>query len=147
MDIRIKEKFVNLWGKYFDHAEIPICFYFTNEEGHAELVKRDSVPRRVVGALSDVRKGHSLYLTGDSIGCPGGRRYLEFAEGIRPNFEYFLSCGIPGKLEGERYKKSPALIKEAMKYSPAFKAPGRFIVFKWKRASSLQSRGPVCRRG
>jgi len=29
-----------------------------------------------------------------------------------PHFEYFLSCGIPGKLEGERYKKSPELVKE-----------------------------------
>jgi hypothetical protein len=33
-------------------------------------------------------------------------------------------------LKGERYKKSPELVKEAMKYSPAFKAPARFIVFK-----------------
>jgi hypothetical protein len=47
-----------------------------------------------------------------------------------PNFEYFLSCGIPGKLEGERYKKNPALVREAMKYSPVFKAPRSFIVFK-----------------
>lgn len=28
-----------------------------------------------------------------------------------PNFEYFLSCGIPGKLEGERYKKTPELVR------------------------------------
>jgi hypothetical protein len=47
-----------------------------------------------------------------------------------PNFEYFLSCGIPGKLEGERYKKSPELVKEAMKKAPQFDAPGKFIVFK-----------------
>jgi len=130
MDMHIKEKFMELWGKYFCHAETPICFYYTNEEGHAELAKRDSVPRCVVGALSGVRKGRSLCLTVDSIGCLGGKRYLGFAEGIMPNFEYFLSCGIPGKLEGERYKKSPALVREAMKYSTVFKAPGRFIVFK-----------------
>lgn len=41
-----------------------------------------------------------------------------------------LSCGIPGKVRGERYKKSPELVKQAMKYSPAFEAPARFIVFK-----------------
>lgn len=47
-----------------------------------------------------------------------------------PNFEYFLSCGIPGKLEGERYKKSPELVNEIMKSWPEFKAPAKYIVFK-----------------
>jgi hypothetical protein len=47
-----------------------------------------------------------------------------------PNFEYFLSCGIPGEVEGERYKKSPEMVEEVMKNLPQFKAPGRYIVFK-----------------
>ena len=130
MDIKNKEKFASLWKEYFDEAELPIMFYYTDEEGHAELVKADSIPRCVIGALSKVRKGSSLCFNADSIGCLGGRRYLGFAERIMPNFEYFLSCGIPGKLEGERYKKTPALVREEMEYSPAFKAPTRFIVFK-----------------
>ena len=33
-------------------------------------------------------------------------------------------------MEGERYKKSPELVKESMQHSPVFKAPGRYIVFK-----------------
>jgi len=47
-----------------------------------------------------------------------------------PNFEYFLSCGIPGKLEGERYKKTPGLVKEIMRQVPKFEAPGSLLVFK-----------------
>jgi hypothetical protein len=47
-----------------------------------------------------------------------------------PSFEYFLSCGIPGELEGERYKKTPELVKEIMKKVPTFDAPGKYIVFK-----------------
>jgi hypothetical protein len=47
-----------------------------------------------------------------------------------PNFEYFLSCGIPEKHEGERYKKTPEMVKEAMAQMPQFKVPARFIVFK-----------------
>jgi len=47
-----------------------------------------------------------------------------------PNFEYFLSCGIPGKLEGERYKKSPELVREVVASSPRFTAPAKSIVFK-----------------
>ena len=51
-----------------------------------------------------------------------------------PNFEYFLSCGIPGKLEGERYKKTPELVKELFNEAPAFSAPGKYVVFKrWDR--------------
>jgi hypothetical protein len=54
-----------------------------------------------------------------------------------PNFEHFLSCGIPGVLEGERYKKSPDLVKEFEKRSPTFTAPARYIVF--KRWDKLQA--------
>lgn len=130
MNKHIIEKFILLWKKYFDGAELPLIFYYTNEEGHARLVEPDSVPGCVIGILSEVRKGRSLCFNVDSVGCPGGKRYLGFTEGIMPDLEYFLSYGIPGKLTGERYCKSPELVKEIMKRSPAFKAPGRFIIFK-----------------
>jgi len=130
MNKHIIEKFILLWKKYFDGAELPLIFYYTNEEGHARLVEPDSVPGCVIGILSEVRKGRSLCFNVDSVGCPGGKRYLGFTEGIMPDFEYFLSYGIPGKLTGERYCKSPELVKEIMKRSPTFKAPGRFIIFK-----------------
>ena len=130
MDVRIKKKFIELWKMYFNNAELPITFYYTSEEGHAELVKPGSVSRCVIGALSNVREGKSLCFDIDSVGCFVGKRYLGFAEKIRPNFEYFLSCGIPGELEGERYKKSPELVREFMKNLPVFKAPARYVVFK-----------------
>ncbi len=130
MDIKIREKFTSLWSKYFDGAELPITFYYTDEEGHAGLVKPDPGPRCVIGAVASARRGKPFCFDAESIGCFGGRRYLGFAGKIMPNFEYFLSCGIPGKLRGERYKKSPELVKEAMRYAPKFKAPARFIVFK-----------------
>ncbi|UCB53492.1 MAG: DUF169 domain-containing protein [Candidatus Zixiibacteriota bacterium] len=130
MDMRIKDKFTQPWGKYFDGAELPITFYYTNQEDRAELAGPPSEHRCLVCDLARVRKGQSLCFTADTIGCPGGKRYLGFTQDIMPNFEYFLSCGIPGKLEGERYKKSPELVKEAMKKLPQFTAPGKFIVFK-----------------
>ncbi|HEY9247277.1 MAG TPA: DUF169 domain-containing protein, partial [Candidatus Methanoperedens sp.] len=128
--MQFKDKFITLWKKYFDDAELPITFYYTDEEGHAELVKPGSVSRCVIGAISNVRKGRSFCFNVDSVGCFGGKRYLGFSPQIRPNFEYFLSCGIPGELEGERYKKSPEIVKELIKKQPSFKAPAQFIVFK-----------------
>lgn len=134
MDINTRDKFVHLWNEYFDDAELPITFYYTNEEGYTNVVEPGSTSRCMIGALTGVRKGNSLCFDADSIGCPGGKRYLGFAEGIMSGFEYFLSYGIPGRLEGERYCKTPELVKEIMKNAPTFKAPGRFIVFKrWDR--------------
>jgi hypothetical protein len=129
MDMEIKSKFITLWKKYFNNAEFPIIFYYS-DKAQADLAKPGSVARCVIGALVEVRKGRSLSFNADSIGCFGGRRYLGFAESISPYFEHFLSCGIPGKIEGERYKKSPELVKEIMKNWPGFKAPAPFVVFK-----------------
>jgi uncharacterized protein (DUF169 family) len=140
MDLQLKDKFATLWKKYFNNAELPITFYYTDEEGHAELVKPGSVSRCIIGALSSVREGKSSCFNIESVGCFGGKRYLGFAEKIRPNFEYFLSCGIPGELEGERYKKSPELVKEWIKKAPVFKAPARYAVFKrWDKLEESDS--------
>ncbi|MFC2018071.1 DUF169 domain-containing protein [Chloroflexota bacterium] len=130
MNLDIKDKFQLLWERYFNHAELPITFYYTKEEGHAELVGPNMMTRCAIGALSHVRKGRPLCFNVDSVGCPGGKRYLGFTKGLIPDFEYFLSFGIPGKMEGERYKKTPEIVKESMKYWPEFEAPAPFIVFK-----------------
>ena len=131
MDTAFKEKFLALWKKYFNDASLPITFYYTDEAGHADAVKPGSVPRCIMGALVKVQQGQSLAFDVDAVGCPGGKRYLGFAENLMPDFEYFLSCGIPGKMEGERYKKSPEMVKEYLKkHAPVMKAPGKFIVFK-----------------
>jgi len=130
MDLAIKEKFMKLWKKYFNNAELPLVFYYSHTGEEAEQVKPGSLSRCLVGALEEVRNGRSLSFNSDSIRCPGGKRYTGFAEKIRPDFEYFLSYGIPNKVEGERYKKSPELVREIVKNWPAFKAPKAFIVFK-----------------
>ena len=126
----LQEQFSERWQRYLDGSELPICFYYTDQEGRADMAKPPSGHQCFIGVLAKVRKGQSLCFDVNAIGCFGGKRYLGFSEKIMPRFEYFLSCGIPGKLEGERYKKSPELVKEVMKKMPPFKAPGRFIVFK-----------------
>jgi uncharacterized protein (DUF169 family) len=131
MDLAFKDKFIELWRKHFGAAELPISFYYTDESGRGEAVKPPGMEHQcIIGVLSNVRNGKSLCFEADSIGCGGGKRYLGFTQRMRPNFEYFLSCGIPGEMEGERYKKSPELVREVMKGLPKFKAPARFIVFK-----------------
>jgi hypothetical protein len=72
----------------------------------------------------------SLHFDVNSITCAGGKRYSGFTRTLRDNFEYFLSCGIPNELEGERYKKSPEIVEEIMKGQPPFEAPGKYLAFK-----------------
>jgi len=84
--------------------------------------------------------GESLRFDIATIGCTGGKRYLGFTKEAPPNFEHFRSCGIPGVLEGERYKKSPELVKEYETRSPSFTAPSRHIVFKrWDRVGDADA--------
>ncbi len=90
----------------------------------------ENLPRCIIGGLVSVRDGKSLYFDSDSIGCFGGRRYCGFAEKITPDFEYFLSYGIPNKLRGERYVKSPEMVKEIMNNITPFTAPKKFLIFK-----------------
>ena len=130
MEVSLRDWFVTRWRKYFDGAELPVAFYYTDREDAAQAAKPPVGHRCLIAALSQVRKGKSLRFDAGSVGCGGARRYLGFSEEIVPDFEYFLSTGIPGKLSGERYKKSPKLVKEMMTKAPVFKAPARFIVFK-----------------
>ncbi len=130
MGMAMKTKFIESWNRYFNNAELPICFYYTDREDAAERVATPAAHMCMIGVLARVRKGASLSFDVDSIGCAGGKRYTGFIQEISPTFEYFLSCGIPGKFEGERYKKTPEIVKEMMKIVPRFKAPARFIVFK-----------------
>ena len=128
MDIALRDKFLALWKKYFNQAELPITFYYTDKITDAKPAGSESLPRCIIGALASIREGKSFYFDAESLKC--GQRFLGFSSEIRPTFRYFLSCGIPGKMDGERYKKSPELVKEAMKLWPVPKAPARFIIFK-----------------
>jgi uncharacterized protein (DUF169 family) len=130
MDIRLKEEFIVLWKRFFGEAELPITFYYTDEEGQAELVKPGTFRGCIFTALSLVRKGKALCFDAESIPCSGGQQCLGFRETGEPDDEYFLSYGIPGKVKGERYMKTPEIAAEALKLMPSSKAPARFIVFK-----------------
>ncbi len=130
MDMRQKQVFLERWRKYFGGAELPITFWYTDDGGVADGVQPPKDHRCFLADLAKVRQGNSVRFDVSTVGCSGGKRYLGFSKDVMPNFEHFLSCGIPGTMEGERYKKSPELVKEFEKRSPPFTAPARHIVFK-----------------
>jgi uncharacterized protein (DUF169 family) len=128
MDIKLRDKFLTLWKKYFNNAELPITFYFSDDETRALPAGKETLPRCVIGGLAEVRAGKSLYYDAESLKC--GKRFLGFTREMRPNFNYFLSCGIPNKVHGERYVKTPEMVQEIFDNTPTVTAPAKHIVFK-----------------
>lgn len=130
MDRELRDKFTGLWSRFFDGADLPVAFFYGNGEEKGNRPKPPAGHRCVVADILRALRGKTVVLDAGNIGCEGGRRYFGFAGALRPHFEYFLSYGIPGEVEGERYKKTPELVKSIMKHLPNFRAPGKTILFK-----------------
>ncbi|MBU2511055.1 DUF169 domain-containing protein [bacterium] len=130
MDADFKNRFIRLWDDYFPGAELPMGFYYADRDCGIEKKKKTGNHSCLIADLSAVRRGKALCFNKESIGCVGGVRCCGFPCDQRPDFEYFLSCGIPGKVEGIRYKKTPQLVKETQNRHPPFSAPKSTIVFK-----------------
>jgi len=130
MDMKIKEEFLDRWEKYFGKAELPIIFYYGDDRGAAEKMKKSERWSCLVCELARVRKGASLSYGAEALGCGGAKRYLGYSAEAMPNFDYFLSCGIPGELEGERYIRTPEMVREIRKSQERLPVEGKNIVFK-----------------
>ena len=130
MNLELRDSFAARWARFFPGAELPFVFFYADDPGDAEPVSAAKGHRCIFADFNRVRHGRSLALRNETVACFGGRRYLGFAREIRPDFEYFLSCGIPGKLEGERYKQTPQMVRDWMERMPVFVAPRAWIVFK-----------------
>jgi hypothetical protein len=130
MDLIHKQQFIELWNKYFPSAELPLVFYYTDDASRATAPLPTKGSNCIICDLAKARAGTPLCFSLQNVRCGGGKHFLGWVPELRHNFEFFLSCGIPGEMEGERYKKSPALVQEQLKHQPSFNAPGKYIVFK-----------------
>jgi uncharacterized protein (DUF169 family) len=129
MDIKVRDRFIELWNKYFTNAELPITFYYSDTLNGAREANKPGGHNCMICDLSKVRKGEDIGFTKSGIGCGGGRKYSGFSNQLRTGFEYFLSCGKPG-LEGERYKKDPETVKLMLENMPEIYKEDKVMVFK-----------------
>src|SRR4030067_3493106 len=93
----LKDEFPKLWEKRFNGPELPITFFYTDDDRVPTPARKED--RCLIANLARVREGTPMRFGDKDIGCPGGRRYTGFAEGLRPDFEFFLSFGLPGPVE------------------------------------------------
>jgi uncharacterized protein (DUF169 family) len=139
-----KESFLVKWEKYFGKAEPPIAFYYTDKVPEQELKETSNRDQCLIGNVNAVRSGRTFVYSTESAGCAGGKRFTGFSQKLRPDIKYFLSCGIPGKMEGERHKKSPEVTAEFLKNYPRFAAPGKYLVFKrWDKLAEVDNPAAV----
>lgn len=110
--------------------ESPLGIYYTDDQPEG-ITAKTGIHMCMIGLLQNARKkGETVYFDKDHFGCPGGAYYMGFRESPMPNIEYFLSCGIPGQMEGERYMKTPDLAKEYFRKMKPRLAPATYCVFK-----------------
>lgn len=110
--------------------ESPIGFHYTDQEPEKAVtaVKKSRVC--IYPFLNRVRRGEVAYLSREWRVCRGGAFYLGFKKSLMKGIGHFLSHGIPGRLEGERFKKTPELgqaLSDDIEFIPA---TGEYIVFK-----------------
>ena len=123
----------NLWKQFKDTLglkESPFGIYYTNDKPEG-VTPKEGISGCMMGLLQNARKkGTTVYFDKGHFGCPGGAYYMGFFESPRPNIEYFLSCGIPGELEGERYIKTPERAREYFSKMIPRRAPATYCVFR-----------------
>ncbi len=135
MDKVFQKNFLAKWKKYFDGAALPLIFFYSDDEKYAKFLPPRSAQTRatsrcIIGQLAAARKGRTVAFSKETMLCPGGARYSGFLMEMRPNFRYFLSYGIPGVMDGERYKKSPEIVDRLNREMPRAAAPAKYLVFK-----------------
>ena len=110
--------------------ESPLGIYYTNDPPQG-ITAQTGTHVCIIGLLKKARNsGKTVYFDKDHFGCPGGAYYMGFFESPRPQIEYFLSCGIPGQMEGERYIKTPELARAYFLKMKPRPAPAHYCVFK-----------------
>ena len=115
-------------------AESPLGVYYTHVPPEGKTPKAGMDPKThvcMIGLLKRARHhGETVYFDRDHVGCGGGAYYMGFIESPMPQIEYFLSCGIPGRMEGERYIKTPELAGSYFNKMRPRPAPAPYCVFK-----------------
>lgn len=130
MEHEIRNEFVRLWGEYFPDEALPITFGFSSELKGVQRAKPPEGWRCFICDLTKVRNGTDLAFDNINITCKGGLRYCGYKHEPPPDFGYFLSYGIEGRVEGERYKKSPEIVDRWQREVKPIPATGQYLIFK-----------------
>jgi uncharacterized protein (DUF169 family) len=121
------EKFYDWMGL----AEQPLGVLYSDEKPAGSLTPKGKGHVCIFALLGRARhQGQTVYFDETYTGCEGGAYYMGLRAAPRPKLEYFLSCGIPGEMEGERYIKTPEIAREFFASTKPRRAPKKYCLFK-----------------
>jgi len=122
----ISKRFKNVLGM----KNSPIAVYYSDKKPKGAVgFKGVRSGWCVISLAYKAALGKTAAIDKKTYGCRGAGRYLGFIRGDWPWLPYFLSYGIKGEMEGERYIKTPEIAKlrfDRMKLRPA---PARYCIF------------------
>ena len=130
MDAEIIPEFSRMWENYFPGEPFPVTFEISPDRRGMEEPLPSGTQRCFVCDLTKVRNGTDLAFSESTISCRGGLRYCGYVQEPFPYFRFFLSYGLEGKVEGERYKKSPELVDAWQQEIQVIPSSGKFLIFK-----------------
>ncbi len=111
--------------------EHPLASFYSDDKPGKGLSPKEKGHVCMFALLKRAReKGETVYFDADHAGCFGGGYYMGFRDMPMPKIEYFLSCGIPGEMEGERYIKTPEIAREYFASVQPRKSPAKYCLFK-----------------
>lgn len=108
--------------------EEPLAFFYSDREPEGYR-PTEGIWECLVANLPRALQGETVYVDKGHYGCGGCGYYLGFIP-PSPQVDYFVSTGIPGQMEGERYKKSPELVRMYRESNAIQPAPAPYAVFK-----------------
>ena len=111
MDAKLKDKFIENWGRYFPGIDLPFALFYSDDEKYWDDLRPQEGFGCMIAHFAPVLKGERVAFAEETIACPGGVRYSGFPTKPNPGMNHFLSCGIPGEMEGLRLKKTPELVE------------------------------------
>jgi len=130
MNLSLRDDFIRLWGHFFPDEPLPITFEFSSDLRGIEPSPPVDKWRCIICDITKVRNGKNLVLDSSSISCKGGQRYCGYATEEIPYFRHFLSFGIEGITDGERYKKNPEVVDDWLREFVPLPSAGKYLIFK-----------------
>ena len=123
-----RDKFIQLWATYFNNAELPITFQYSNSNMGVPELETPQGHRCVITQLLRVRRGESICMKEHSVNCVGGKRYMLFTDSMPDRFECYISHYPDGR--GERYKLHPEQVEKFWQDLPKLPTRGDNVIFK-----------------
>ena len=127
MNIEIKERFMEAWGKHFPGSELPIACFYSDELNNVEFPNAPKPNSKgytcIFSRMAPVRRGRARAFNMENLGCFGAVLHLGFDTRVTEEVKNYI-CKV------ERIKKSNDHVDSMFEHHPPKQAPAKYLVFK-----------------